>query len=259
MMTGMETWPHFQKAGMVSGSGDEDLRIGAVKIMVTRMPGGTHPPSIELKQLALAAHRAGFQLAFHAEEEDVIGVVIDTLEYIDGISPLAGRRHRIEHFAQGTPRVLERLAGRDVIIVSQPPFVYYSGERYLATVAPEILPWMYRVRSPLESGLVVAASSDTPVVPLNPLKGIYAAITRKTRAGQDFFPEEAVTPYRALKMYTVNAAYASFEEDIKGSLSPGKLADMVVLSNDPTRVPPERIMDIEVLMTLIGGELVWEK
>jgi predicted amidohydrolase YtcJ len=259
MMAGMETWPDFQRAGMISGSGDENLRTGAVKIMVTRTPGGTIPPPDELKQLALAAHQAGFQLAFHAEEEDVINAVIDTLEYIDGISPLIGRRHRIEHFAEGTPRVLERLAGRDVIIVSQPPFVYYSGERYLATVAPDILPWMYRVRSPLESGLVVAGSSDTPVVPLNPLAGIYAAVTRKTRAGQDFFPVEAVTPYPALKMYTINAAYASFEENIKGSLSPGKLADMVVLSADPTRVPPEQIMDIEVVMTILDGEVVWEK
>ena len=164
----------------------------------------------------------------------------------------------IEHFAEGTPRVLERLAGRDVMIVSQPPFVYYSGERYLATVAPDILPWMYRVRSPLESGLVVVGSSDTPVVPLNPLVGIYAAVTRKTRAGQNFFPEEAVTPYQALQMYTTNAAYASFEENIKGSLGPGKLADMVVLSDDPTLAPPEKIMDIEAVMTVIGGEVVWE-
>lgn len=145
-----------------------------------------------------------------------------------------------------------------MVIVNQPPFIYYSGERYLATVAPDILPWMYRIRSPMESGLVVAGSSDTPVVPLNPLLGIYAAVTRKTESGQDFQIEEAISPHQALAMYTLNAAYAAFEEDTKGSITPGKLADMVVLSDDPTRVIPEKIKDIKVDMTILGGEVVWE-
>jgi len=259
MMAGTGFWQQFQEAGQASGSGDHQLCLGAVKVMVTQTSGELHPAMDELKRLALDIHRAGFQLAFHAEEEDVIEAVIGTLEYIDGISPVSGRRHRIEHCTECTPRLLERLAGLDVVIVSQPPFVYYSGERYLATVAPDILPWMYRVRSPLESGLVVAGSSDTPVVPLNPLAGIYAAVTRKTESGRDFFPEEVVSPQQALAMYTVNAAYASFEEYIKGSLTPGKLADMVVLSGDPTRVPQEQIKDIKVDMTIIGGEVVWER
>jgi len=95
-------------------------------------------------------------------------------------------------------------------------------------------------------------------VPVNPLAGIYGAVTRKAESGQVLLPEEAVSPGQALALYTVNAAYASFEEGIKGSLAPGKLADMVVLSGDPTRVPPERIMDIKVEMTIIGGRVVWE-
>jgi len=120
------------------------------------------------------------------------------------------------------------------------------------------LPWLYRIKSPLESGLVVAAASDAPVVPVNPLVGIYGAVTRKAGSGQVLLPEEAITPGQALALYTVNAAYASFEEDIKGSISPGKLADIVVLSDDPTKVPPERIKDIKVELTIIGGEVVWE-
>jgi predicted amidohydrolase YtcJ len=258
MMAGTDFWQQFQESGLVSGSGDNRVRLGAVKVMVTQTAGKLHPPPEELKRLALDIHRAGFQLAYHAEEEDVIGAVIDTLEYIDSIQPVAGRRHRIEHCAEGTPRLLKRLPRLGVVIVNQPPFIFYSGERYLATVASDVLPWMYRIKSPLESGLVVAGSSDTPVVPLNPLAGIYAAVTRKTASGQDFFPEEAVSPLQALSMYTVNAAYASLEEDIKGSIVPGKLADMVVLSDDPTRVPPEQIKDIKVEMTILGGELIWE-
>jgi predicted amidohydrolase YtcJ len=136
--------------------------------------------------------------------------------------------------------------------------LFYSGERYLATVPESQLPWLYRIKSPLEKGVVVAAASDTPVVSCNPLVGVYAAVTRQTESGQSLLPEERITVQQALALYTVNAAYASFEEKIKGSLSPGKLADMVVLSDDPTKAPPEKIKDIKVEMTIIGGEVVWE-
>ena len=259
MMAGTDYWQQFQEMGLNSGSVNDFLRLGAVKIMVTQTAGKLHPALEELKRLALASHQAGFQLAFHAEEKDVIDAVIDVLEYVNGISPITGRRHRIEHFAEGAPRLLKRLPALDVVIVNQPPFIYYSGERYLATVDPDILPWMYRIKSPMDKGLVVAGSSDTPVVPCNPLAGIYAAVARKTESGQDFYPEEAVSAYQALGMYTRNSAYAAFEENIKGSVSAGKLADMVVLSDDPTKIPTEQIKDIKVDMTILGGEMVWER
>ena len=258
MMAGADFWQHFQETGLVPGSGDNRLRPGGVKVMVTRTSGKFHPAPEELKRLALDIHRAGFQLALHAEEEDVIEAVIEALEYVNEISLITESRHRIEHRAECTPRLLKRLPKLGVVIINQPPFIYYSGERFLATVKADILPWMYRIRSPMESGLIVVGSSDTPVVPLNPLVGIYAAVTRKTESGQDFYSKEAVSPLRALAMYTVNGAYASFEEDFKGSITTGKLADMVVLSDDPTKVPPEQIKDIKVEMTIIGGEVVWE-
>ena len=145
-----------------------------------------------------------------------------------------------------------------VAVVTQPPFVYYSGERYLATVAPSQLPWLYRIKSLLDSGLVVAGSSDSPVVPDNPLVGIYTAVIRTAESGQQVLPHEGVSASQAMALYTTNAAYASFEEGIKGSIAPGKLAEMVVLSDDPTHVPPEQIKNIKVEMTVLGGRVVWE-
>ena len=88
--------------------------------------------------------------------------------------------------------------------------------------------------------------------------GIYAAVTRQAESGQQLLPEECISASQALAMYTINAAYASFEEGIKGSITPGKLADLVLLSDDPTRVPPEQIKEVKVEMTIIGGEVVWE-
>jgi predicted amidohydrolase YtcJ len=258
MMAGTEFWPRFKEMGMVSGSGDNRLRLGAVKIMPNEAAGQIQPSQEELNLLVLDCHRSGFQLAFHAVEESTVEAAISALEYADKYNSVAGRRHRIEHCAECPPRLLERLNALKAVIVTQPPFIYYSGERYLATVAASQQPWLYRIGSLLESGLVVAASSDSPVVPDNPLVGMYAAVTRRAESGQELLPGESISASQALAMYTINAAYASFEEDIKGSITQGKLADIVVLSDDPARVPPEQIKDIRVEMTIMGGEVVWE-
>ncbi len=253
MMAGPETRRRFQDEGMVSGSGDSRLRLGAVKFLLE-----VQPRQEELNNMAFDCHRAGWQLAFHAVAENTVAAAVRALECVDSRSPVAGRRHRIEHCGECSPPLLERIRRLGVVIVTQPPFIYYSGERYLATLDPHQLSWLYRTRSPLEAGVIVAGSSDAPVVPHNPLAGVGAAVTRRAESGQVLLPEEAISPLQALALYTINGAYASFEEDIKGSISPGKLADIVILSNDPTRAPPEAIKDIKVIMTMIGGEIVWE-
>ncbi len=259
MMVGPGTRIEFQEAGLISGTGDEHLRMGAVKIMLGEAAGQDELTQEELNSLVLECHQAGFQLAFHAITESAIGAAIAALEYVNDHSPVTGRRHRIEHCSECPPYLLERLKKLGLVIVTHPSTIYYNGERYLATVELGQLPWLYRIRAPMESGIIIAAASDAPVIPVDPLAGIYGAVTRRAASGQLLLPEEAVTPQQALAMYTVNAAYASFEEDIKGSIAPGKLADIAVLNDDPTRVHPERIKDIRVEMTIIGGEVVWER
>jgi predicted amidohydrolase YtcJ len=253
LMAGATHFKEFQAVGLKTGDGDNLMRLGALKIMPEAWPDRT-----KLNGLALEAHRAGFQLAFHAVAESEVTVAIETLEDVDRYSPVKGRRHRIEHGAECPPYLLERIKKLGAVIVTQPPFIYSNGERYLATVPEKQLPWLYRIKTPLENGITVAGSSDAPVAPENPLTGLYAAVTRRAASGQVLLPEERITVDRALALYTVNAAYTSFEEDIKGSLAPGKLADMVVLSDDPSRVDPEMIKDIKVEMTIIGGKVVWE-
>jgi predicted amidohydrolase YtcJ len=233
--------------------------MGGVKILIGESAGQDDHTQEQLNSLVLECHRAGFQLVFHAIQESSIESAIIALENADRTLTVAGRRHRIEHCSECPPYLLERLRKLETVIVTHPATLYYNGERYLATVPVEQLPWLYRIKAPLDSGLVVAAASDAPVNPVNPLAGIYGAVTRQAKSGQVLLPEETISPEEAIAMYTTSAAYASFEEDIKGSLTPGKLADMVVLSDDPTRVSPENIMDIEVEMTVLGGEVVWEK
>jgi predicted amidohydrolase YtcJ len=254
LMAGAPYWRDFQKAGLTTGTGDNLMRLGAVKIMLEEKPDPA-----EVNELAREVNRAGFQLAFHAVAESTVAAAVGALEYVDSYSPVKGSRHRIEHGGECPPKLLERIKKLGAVIVTQPPFIYASGERYLATVAESQQPWLYRIKSPLERGVIVAGSSDTPVGPINPLVGIYAAVTRRAESGQALLPEEAIPPFEALKLYTLNAAYAAFEENIKGSIAAGKLADIIVLSDDPTTVPPERIKDIKVEMTIIGGKVVWER
>ena len=258
MMFGLEALSQFQEAGLALGSGDSQLRLGGVKIVLNETAGQLQPPQPELNRQAVDVHRAGFQLAIHCIEPSTVEAAIAALEYIGGQSPLAGRRHRLEHCSECPPELLERLAGLEAMVVTQPPFLYYSGERYLATLPPNRQRWLYRIKSLLDAGLMVAASSDSPVVPDNPLVGIYAAVTRQAESGQQLLPKECISASQALAMYTTSAAYTSFEEDIKGSIAEGKLADMVVLSADPTTSPPEQIKDIRVEMTIIDGKVVWE-
>jgi predicted amidohydrolase YtcJ len=249
MMAGMNYFNDFKQRGLGTGYGDNLMQLGAVKVMLE-----VEPEQEELNKLALDIHKAGFQLAFHAIDEKTVASVVVALEYVNEQSPVTGRRHRIEHCGECPPPLLERIRKLGLVIVTQPSFIYHNGERYLAAVAESQLPWLYRIRAPLDKGIIVAGSSDAPVVPLNPLVGIYAAVSRQAESGQTLQPAE-----QALALYTINAAYSSFDEKSRGSIAPGKLADIVILSDDPTRVPPEKIKDIKVEMTMIGGEVVWEK
>jgi len=129
----------------------------------------------------------------------------------------------------------------------------------LATVPPDDLRWLYAIGSLRATGIRVAASSDAPVVPFNPLVGICAAVTRRAASGQTLLPHESISPLEALQSHTIDAAYASLEESVKGSISQGKLADLVVLSADPATVPPDQIREIEVLATILDGKVVWRK
>jgi len=258
MMVGWEAFDQFREAGLAFRDGDDRLRLGAMKVVPSYSAGGLYPPPPELERIVFKAHRDGFQVAIHAVSDSTINAILDAFERAQVRLPRRDSRHRLEHCAECPPDILDRVIETGVVVATQPSFVYYSGERYLATVEGEKLPWLYRIKSLLDNGVTVAASSDSPIVPPSPLVGIQAAVTRRAASGQRLLPTERVTPEQALGLYTTGAAFASFDEDVKGSLTPGKLADIVLLSDDPTAVPPEEIKDIRVLKTIIGGEVVWE-
>jgi predicted amidohydrolase YtcJ len=154
---------------------------------------------------------------------------------------------------------LQRLAALEVTVVTQPSFIYCSGDRYLKTVPDCQLEHLYPIASMLRSGLQAAAGSDFPVSDPNPLVGICAAVTRMTEGGARVRPQQKIGVFDAFRMYSLSAAAAGFEEGIKGSISPGKVADLILLGEDPFKIDPDCIKDIPVMMTILGGRVVWEK
>lgn len=238
---------------------DETVPIRGVKIILHETTGQLSPGMEELKELLLEIHRSGFQAIIHAIEEKTIEAACDAIEVVLEKIPKPDHRHRLEHCSVCSPSLAKRIASLGITVVTQPSFIYYNGDRYLKTVPENDLKHLYPISTLIKNGVMIAGSSDCPVVPLNPIMGIYSAVSRKTEAGNYVLPEEKLSLYEALKIYTVNAARAIFEENIKGTIKPGKLADLVVLSGDPTELSPDELRDIQVEMTIIRGEIVWEK
>jgi len=258
VMMGAQSLGELQDNGFSPRHGDDGMRLGALKIVLTEARGCLHPSKEELEEQALLAHRAGYQVAIHAVEEGTVQAAVEALEKALSQVPREDHRHRIEHCSVCPPPLLERLRNVQAIVVTNPAFIYYSGERYLKTVAEEQQKWLYLIGSFLKNGLLPAAGSDSPVVPINPLVGICAAVTRKAENGEEVLPQERISHIEALEMYTRAAAYASFDERIKGAIAVGKLADFALLSADPTQAPPDEIKDVQVEMTIIGGRIAWQ-
>jgi predicted amidohydrolase YtcJ len=262
MVFGWEGFNDYQKHPFSSPMDENQLRPGGVKIIVHETTGRLSPNQEELNKRVLCIHRAGFQAVLHAVEENTIEAACGAIEVALKHFPRADHRHRIEHCSVCQPSLAKRIASLGITVVTQPPFIYYNGSRYLRTVLDPPLKHLYPFGTLVNEGVHVVGSSDCPIVPPNPMIGIYAAVSRKTDLDEVVLPEEKILPEKALRMYTGEAARAGFDEMTKGSITPGKLADLVVLSADPTAVPADKIDEIKeiaVEMTLINGEIVWEK
>ncbi|MBC8463369.1 MAG: amidohydrolase family protein, partial [Deltaproteobacteria bacterium] len=237
----------------------DQLCPGAVKIILDETTGQLHPPQSELNTLVLEIHRAGLQAAIHAIEEPAVESACNAIEFALQKVPKPDHRHRIEHCSICSPSLAKRIASSGIMVVTQPPFIYYNGDRYLETVSNHQQQHLYPIGTLLKKGVTVAASSDSPIVAPDPLIGIYAAVSRRSKAGKKVLLKERINPLDALQMYTTNAAKATFDETKKGSITPGKLADLVVLNGDPIKLPADEIKDLEVEMTILDGKIVWDK
>ncbi|MGH9303049.1 MAG: amidohydrolase [Acidimicrobiales bacterium] len=263
--------------GIRSGFGDDWLRIGPVKIFAdgslvgrtaalstdySDAPGNRgyfQLPSPQLREAVRRVHRAGWQIATHAIGDLAVTEVLDAYAAALEEAPRPNHRHRVEHCGVCRPEDVSRMARLGVIPVPQGRFVNEIGDGMRTALGEERTAWCYRARSFLSAGLPLPASSDRPVVDGAPLLGLSDLVCRRTSTGAMFGEDERITPAEALRAYTWGSAFAGFREDRVGTLSPGYLADFVVLSADPLgALDNDRASELRVVGTVIGGKPAYD-
>ncbi len=261
--------------GIQSGDGDEKVRIGGIKIFsdgsfmaqtaAMREPFSDDPENKgffmqsqkELEEKVMRSHENELQVAVHSIGDAGIDASLDAIEKALNKKPKDNHRHRIVHFEILTEDILERAKKLGVVADIQPKFVSTQGGWVEDRVGPQRAKLTFAWKTVLDKGIPCGGSSDCPVEPLEPLWGIHAAVNRQVDSvpGMVFNPYEALTVYEALSLFTKGSAYTTFEEHRKGMIRPDYLADLVVLSENPLEIPKEKIRDIDIEMTVIGGKI----
>ena len=233
------------------------LRRGPVKIVISELGDEITPTRTSWRRWSGRPTVAAGRWRSMPSSERAVDAAVRAIEEALRRRPRRDHRHRIEHCGICPPDLAKRIGALGIVVVSQPSFLYHSGERYLAQVPREDLPHLYPFGDLLRAGVLLAAGSDAPVVPPRPLLSIQTAVTRAGRLGAALSPQQSMDVGQALLMHTRDAAWSAFEDDERGSIEPGKRADFVLLSNDPTAVPPDEIADLDVEMTVVAGEIAW--
>ncbi len=278
----METeWKDQAKIGIRHAFGTTLLRLGAVKGYADGSLGSEtayffepyaddskshgllsdemHPPSA-MRQRLQAADAAGLQLCVHAIGDRAISMVLDMFEQIEKANGKRDRRWRIEHSQHMAAKDFVRYARLGVIASVQPYHAIDDGRWAEKRIGPDRIKRTYAFRTFLDNGVRLAFGTDWSVAPLSPMWSIYAAVTRATLDGRNpdgWVPEQKLTVAEAVEAYTMGSAYAEFQEKEKGAITPGKLADFVVLSDNIFKIPPAQIKNVKVEATYLGGKLVY--
>jgi predicted amidohydrolase YtcJ len=219
-----------------------------------------HPVSL-MRDRMMKADASGLQLCTHAIGDAGISAILDIYTEIDKAHGTRDRRWRIEHAQHMAAKDFDRFSQLHVIASVQPYHAIDDGRWAEGRIGHDRASRTYAFRTFLNHGVRLAFGTDWSVAPLSPMLSLYAATTRATLDGKNpngWFPEQKLTIKEAIEAYTMGSAYAEFQDDVKGSITPGKLADMVLLSDDVLTIDPVKIRDVKVLNTWVGGKLVYE-
>jgi len=262
---------------VTTGFGDDLLRFLGLKLLIDGGVGGRTAllrepyegdpenrgiltmSEEDLQKRVDAGNLTDMMVGVHCAGGGAMDIVLNAFEETDRKRPIKGRRFTLIHAYQPSEANFETCRRLGVVVASQPSFLYYLGDSYHENVGDERSRWLKPHRAWIDNGIMVAAGTDSPVTPYLPFPSLWAAIARRTEVrGTQMGTEQRVTREEAIRMYTINGAYLSFEEDVKGSIEVGKLADMIVIDRDILECPEDEIRDTRVLRTFLGGETVYE-
>jgi predicted amidohydrolase YtcJ len=269
----------FLAAGYKTGTGDDRVKIGNLKVFQDGALGaktaylrepyqndtGRGIPihdQASLEERVIRGHNAGLQVAIHAIGDAAIDSCLDAFEKAQKGNPRPDPRHRIIHYCLVDEGILERSRRLGVVADIQTTFVPLNGQWADDLMGPERAKRTYPWKTILDAGIQCAGSSDCPITPLEPLLGIWAAVTRHGYYNNNsaiYYPEQCLTVQQAIELYTTGAAYADFDEEKKGAITVGKFADFVVLEEDLFIIDPDTIKDVQILMTVVDGKIVYAK
>ncbi|HEY8228662.1 MAG TPA: amidohydrolase [Pyrinomonadaceae bacterium] len=281
-MTPLPAWERLARAGIRAHFGSEMLRVGGLKAFADGSLGSTtalfydpykdapttsgiasdemYPEGSMLKRVH-DADRAGLQILIHAIGDRANDLILSIFEQVEKENGARDRRFRIEHAQHLRPQDIPRFA-RDKVIASMQPYHAIDDGRWAEKrIGKERAKTTYAFRSLLDSGATLAFGTDWTVAPLNPMLSIYGAVTRRTLDGKNpngWIPEQKISVQETVRAYTVGSAYAEFQDQIKGTIATGKLADVVILSSDIFQIDPVEIEKVKVLMTIMDGRVVYE-
>jgi predicted amidohydrolase YtcJ len=279
----LSEWGRLARAGVRAGFGNDKLKIGGLKGFADGSLGSTTAlffepyldepktsglpsdemfPESKMLDNILGADRAGLQVAVHAIGDKANKTILDMFAEVGKRNGARDRRLRIEHAQHLRPEEIKRFGAERVIASMQPYHAIDDGRWAENRIGPNRAKGTYAFRSLLDAGATLAFGSDWFVAPMEPLMGIYAAVTRRTLDGkrpQGWVPEQKITVAEAVRAYTLGSAYASGDEKIKGSIEVGKLADLAVLSVDIFKFDPVEIGIAKVVMTIFDGKVIYER
>ena len=294
----LDQWEKMSELGIKIGSGDSMIRLGTVKAWIDGIMGnstarfykayshnsdefgiwrkimfpwrsqsGGRDLQSNLEYLAIKADSAGIQLSVHAIGDAANGYLLDMMDRVNEHNGVKNRRFRLVHAQVIHPDDFKRFKNMSIIAEVQPYHCTDDMRWMEERIGHERSKGAYAFRSLWDSGAVVCFGSDSPGTnasryPLNPMLGLYAAVTRQTLDGNPadgWFPDEKLSVEEAIQAYTLNSAYASFEENIKGSITEGKLADLVILSDNLLEIDPSKIKDVEVKTTIFNGKIIYQQ
>jgi hypothetical protein len=265
--------------GLITGFGNEWLRVGGVKMSIDGGITGRnacfyepyeddeHNHGIiriqqdELNHTVMKCHEAGLRCCVHAIGDRAFDMALDAYENAIDNSPRKDHRHRIEHMGNWlcTAERMQRMVRSGIVAIPNIAIGYYVGDAILDCVGEKRLTKAFPFRTLLKNNVIIAGGSDSPGYwPVDPLRDIAACVSRKMRWGEVWVPEERISVNEAFAMHTTTASWVGFEENDKGTLETGKLADIAVLAEDPFAIQPEKIKDLKVEMTLVGGEVKYQ-
>ena len=281
-MTALPNWERLARAGIRAHFGSEMLRVGGLKAFSDGSLGSTTAlfydpykdapetsgiPSDEMfpegamLERVRGADKAGLQVLIHAIGDRANDLILSIFEQVEKENGTRDRRFRIEHAQHIRPQDIPRFA-RDKVIASMQPYHAIDDGRWAEKrIGKERAKTTYAFRSLLDSGATLAFGTDWTVAPLNPILSVYGAVTRRTLDGKNpngWVPEQKISVEEAVRAYTVGSAYAEFQDTVKGTITPGKLADLVILSRDIFTIDPKEIENVKVVMTIMDGRVVYE-